>query len=149
MTPVEWIRIAGLVFVVLLFPLGYLKGCSDEKEDFDAFKAQVEAAGKAQEDHTKVIIQRDRAEKEKADAQNRADIADLNERLRHQRTRTIVLPAPAACPASADAAARYRDAYQRAYRELVAGLRAEADRGSKAVVDLNTAKKWAQTGGVQ
>lgn len=150
MTPTEYIRIAALVFVVLLFPLGYLKGCSDEKEEFDAFKAQVEAAGRAQEKRTKEIIAENKTAKEKADAENRATHAALDaERLRKQRTRTIFLPATASGPASPTSASFDRANLEQALQRLDAGVQGLVDEGDAAIVDLNTAKRWAQTGGVQ
>lgn len=138
------IKLAALIVALALYPGFFIAGCMDEKARFDAYKAKVEAAGKAQEERTKIIIERNIAEKEKADALRRVDLADLNERLRKQRARTVFVPTPTACPASADGVARYAAEYQRAYRDLVAGLRAQADRGSQATVDLNAAKRWAQ-----
>lgn len=142
MTPTEYLRIALLVVVVLLFPLGYLKGCSDEKGRFDAFKGTVEAAGKAQLERTTKQTADDKKRKEKADEEHARAIADLNRRLRDARSRPV--SAPASCPSSPDGAGRYRAEFDGAYRDLVAGLRAEAERCSKAVIDLNTGKLWAQ-----
>lgn len=137
-----YIRMAAIVFVVLLFPAGYLKGCADEKERFDTFKAEVEAAGKAQQERTKATIAEDRKRKEKADEEHAAAIADLARKLRDARSRPV--STPAACPSDPDGANRYRAEFERAYRDLVAGLRAEGERCSKAVIDLNTPKRWAQ-----
>lgn len=67
MPGVNYLRIALLAFVVALFPLGYIKGCSDEKERFDSYKGEVAAAGKAQEERTAARIANDNMLKEEAD----------------------------------------------------------------------------------
>ena len=113
---------------------------------FEEFRIETEVAGRVAEAQAKARIAEEQSKKERADAENlratnrlRADVA----RLRESRPSSGLLPTAPACPASPEGAERYRAEYQRAYRELVDGLRAEADRGSQAVTDLNTAKEWA------
>lgn len=142
-----YIRIAGIVIVLLLFPLGYLKGCSDEKEDFDAYKATVAAAGKAQEERTKVRIAEDKKAKEKADAEHDKVLAALNARiasLRARRTDSGFMPPATPGTASPDVATFNRSELERALRTLDSEVQGIADEGSKAVIDLDAAKAWAQ-----
>jgi hypothetical protein len=143
---IDPIRLVLVALFVLLPVLGYVKGCTDEKGRFDDFKTAQAAIAQAQEAHTKQVIVEQKTAKEKADAENAAAHAALDsERLRKQRTRTIILPTPTACPGGTAPADRSEPERQRAYRELVSGLRSEADRCSKAITDLNSAKKWAQS----
>lgn len=143
----NYLRIALLVFVVALFPLGYMKGCSDEKERFDAFKESVAAVGKAQEERTKERTAADKAAKEKADEENRVArdrlLATIG-KLRRERAGSSFVPAAPSCPERPASACLDRAELERALRNLDAGVQGLVDEGSKAVTDLNTAKRWAQ-----
>lgn len=100
--PMQYIRIAVIVVVVLLFPAGYLKGCSDEKERFDSWKGAQEAIGKAQEDRTIARITSDRQSKEASDNVYKVRIDRLNtlagslsDELQRRSRSSIVPPIPA------------------------------------------------------
>lgn len=142
----NYVRTAALVFVVLLFPAGYLKGCSDEKERFDDFKTMVEATGKAQEERTAARIAHDELLKEEADNDHQVALAELRahvKRLRRDADRSVLpaTPAGSKCP---DGQTCYDlGELDRAVREYTAGLRALADQCSQMIVELETARKWA------
>lgn len=142
----NYIRLAALVFVVLLFPAGYLKGCADEKERFDDFKAMVEAAGKAQEDRTAARIAHDGLLKEEADEENRMArdrLLAAIRKLRSERPSGSFVPAAASCTDRPAAACLDRAILERAIRDLDAGVQGLVDEGSSAVTDLDSAKRWA------
>lgn len=67
MNPLNYVRVALLVFVVALFPAGFITGCVNEKERFDAYKALAAATGKAQEDRTAAHIANDKQAKQESD----------------------------------------------------------------------------------
>lgn len=141
MPVLSYLRIAGIVVMVLLFPAGVVVGCVDEKERFDAHLKLDKAIGKAADERRRTTIAADKKRKDAADAENSAALAALAGRLRDARSRPV--SAPAACPSSPDGAARFRTESDRAYRDFVEGLRAEGERCSKALIGLNTAKGWA------
>jgi len=109
---------------------------------FEAFKDQVTAAGVLARQQAKAKEDADKKRKDAADAENSAALATLAGLLHNARSRPV--SAPAACPSSPDGAARFRAESERAYRDLVEGLRGEGERCSKAVIGLNTGKRWAQ-----
>lgn len=103
MTLTEYLRIAAIAFVVALFPAGFITGCIDEKERFDAYKSVVAATGKAQEERTADRIASDRATKARVDRDYAArldrltrDRADASAKLHEYASRSIVptIPAP-------------------------------------------------------
>jgi hypothetical protein len=116
------------------------------KAEFATFRGGVEALGrKAQAD--KIAKEAaDKSRKETADAEHSAALAALSSTVAKLRARpgSGRLPPAPVCPGDPAGADRYRSESERAYRDLVAGLREEADRSSKAVIGLNSAKRWAQ-----
>lgn len=143
----NYLRLAGIVLVVLLFPLGYLKGCSDEKERFEAYKGQVAAVGKAQEERTAARVALDNLLKEEADEDNRAAHARLQSaigELRRERARRSIVPAAPAASKCPDGQACFdRTELERAIEHFRDGVRGLADEGSAVMIDLDTAKEWA------
>lgn len=116
------------------------------QKEFQAFKVAVEVAGKVQEAETKRRIAQERELKELSDAENKrttdkllADIA----RLRKQRPDSSFVPAAPAGSSRPDLICFDRAEYVRADGAFTAGARGLADEGSKAAVDLDTAKRWA------
>jgi hypothetical protein len=117
------------------------------RAELATFRAQVAtAAEKAAEEALRRTIA-DERRKEQVDADHAKDLAALDSRiasLRARRADSGILPATAACPGRPDVAAINRAEYQRAYGALVDGLRGLGDEGSRAVMDLDAAKRWAQ-----
>lgn len=96
-----YVRMFLALVVVLLFPLGYLKGCSDERKHFVRYQAQVEAIGELhavrvarvmieQQRITKEVTNELRAKVEALDADNRL----LADRLRAALARARIVPGP-------------------------------------------------------
>lgn len=86
--------------------------------------------------------------KEEADAQNSAALATLAgtiKRLRDARSGSGFVPQAAACPGSPERAGFDRAELERALRTFDQEVQGLVDEGSRAVVDLDTAKKWAQS----
>lgn len=142
------IAAAGDVILAKLY-VGAREDVARITQAFDSFKADVKVMGeKAAADAAKQKAD-DEKRKRDADAENAATLAARDAaigklRADRDRARGNFLSAATACPASPAGADRYRSEYSGAYRDLVAGLRAQGDRGGKAVDKLNGAKKWAQ-----
>lgn len=144
------IQYIGYALVVGL-ALGYLKGCSDEKERFDDFKVAVHAVGKAQEDATKKTIARQKqVTQEVTDANVKAlaglaaRLADARRELREYSSRGAVPAAPTStgrpqgevCYDNAELGRRV-DAALRVFSERTLEL---IRRGEEAMIDR---KSWA------
>jgi hypothetical protein len=143
----RWIAIAGVGLACMAY--GAFKMHQHDQvaydelaQQFGQFKGQVAALGAQAEKDRIATEAKDKKRKENADAKNTADLAALAGLLHDARSRPV--SAPAACPSSPDGALRFRAESERAYRDLVEGLRGEGERSSKAVIGLNTGKRWAQ-----
>jgi len=107
------------------------EGCTDEKAA-SMISSACRQRFRAQEAKTKKSSPSRKPPKENADAENAAASAALDsERLRKQRTRTVILPPRPPVPAVLPAAIDTSPSRQRAYRELVAGIRVEATDAQK------------------
>lgn len=158
---VDPIRLAVIIAICALFPAGYLKGCSDEKERFDAYRGQVEAQGRAQEERTKARIARDKQlVKESDDAHtNRMAAAGrtvdaLVRELRAERARgSVVPPAPGAATGGPGVGAnnavvcfagdRLREGVERSLEGFEERATALVQRGVAAIVLGETCAEWA------
>ena len=123
------------------------KGWIDEKASFDSFKGGIEALGKQAQDRTRDRIALNKAQKEKADAQNkllRRSNADLVKRLRDNAPSGSFVPAAPAGSSRPDLVCFDRAEYSRADGEFTEEARGLADEGTAATIDLNTARTWAQ-----
>ncbi len=128
------------------------QGWDERDKDFQAFKADVDATGKAAaakaiwEDHNNEL------RKEKADAENATTRAALAVALNSLRVeadhRSFTVPGAPAGSSRPDLACFDRAEYQRAHGEslvrLRRGARGIADEGTACTIDLNTAKNWEQ-----
>lgn len=128
-------------------------GWDARDKDFTAFKAQVDATGKAAAAEAVWEQHNNEMRKETADAehaQTKATLATALNSLRVQSdNRSFTVPAAPAGTGRPDLACFDRADYQRANGEtlvrLRSGARSLADEGTAGTVDLNTAKKWAQS----
>lgn len=119
------------------------------KAEFAAFVAQTKAIGEAAEKAAKLKEAEDRKRKEDADAETarmRRDLAgvyDAYKRLRDSPSRRTFSEASgtAGSPARAclDAAAA-----NRALQAFDAGVAGLLEEGDRAIVDINTARRWAK-----
>lgn len=119
-----------------------------EHAAFQAFVEKVRLQGEAAEREVAAKTAADKLAKEKSDAETSAALATLAGsigRLRNERDRAIgrFVSAAAPCAASPQGADRSAE-YERAYRALVAGLRAIGDESDRRIVKLNGAKEWAR-----
>lgn len=126
-----------------------------EKVAFAKFKTEVKAAGDAQNARAKAIAAHDELLKEEADNDHEVALAGLRAdiaRLRRERddSRSGELPPAPSGSSRPDLFCVERAEYQREDGELAARLRAGArglaDEGTEATVNLDSAKRWAQSG---
>lgn len=150
-----WARWAALgVAMVAAAAFGAAKMHQHDQKAYDAlsaayagFKAEVAAAGKAQNDRAAAIAAHDELLKEEADDDHEAALAKLRadvDRLRARRSSGGILPPAAPGAPSPDRATFSRAELERALRDLDAGVQGLVDEGSRAVIDLDTAKRWAR-----
>lgn len=140
---------AGLALVIACLGLA-VKVQTDRldavKTEYAEFKAGVKVLGEAAQAAADKKAAEDKAKKEKADAYTKKVVADLNatvERLRDERAGSSLLPPAPAGSRSPEIAAFDRaelDGALSSFVERTANLIAE---GSKATLDLDTAKAWA------
>jgi hypothetical protein len=123
-----------------------------EHAAFETFKVKVAAEGEIARQRAEAIAAHDGLLKEEADEDHRqavdrlhADVARMRDE--RDRARGDFLSAATSCPGSAAAAERRGAEYQRAYRDLVDGLRAQGDRGDANRLGLNNGKDWARERG--
>ncbi|MGP1675944.1 MAG: hypothetical protein ACTS6J_02145 [Burkholderiales bacterium] len=116
---------------------------------FDGFKETAKAQGEAAQKAADLQKAKDKADKEKADAENKRARALDRQRiasLRYDRDHSGAYSLPAAPAGSShpDLACFDRADLERADREVLGRLRAIADQGDSATIDLDTAKAWAR-----
>ena len=127
---------------------------NEVKEEYALFKGGVEALGRAAETAVKVKEAKNKLAKDKADADKKrltTNLAATVKRLRDANSRRSTVSAPAPSAASPDRICLDPTKFASAIRGFgegigrfedgVLGLVAE---GSQAVIDLDTAKGWAQ-----
>ncbi len=117
--------------------------------EFDTFKAQVAAQGEIAQQKANQQAAADKLRKEREDANHKATVALLNQRissLRHDADSSgrYLLPAAAAGSNRPDLACFDRADFERASRGVLGELRAIADQGDAATVGLDAARAWAQ-----
>lgn len=140
--------LAGYIETLRLEVRHYEKKYDDEHRAFVTFKAETKALGEKAKADALAKEAADKKRKDDADAENAtalATLADSVGKLRNERdrARSRILSATATSPGSPDVLTFDRPVVERAYGELIAGLRGLADEGSKATVDLDSAKRWA------
>lgn len=121
------------------------KAYDELAQEFGQYKGQIAALGEQAKKEAAAQKAKDKKRKEAADAEVSDALTALARQLRDASSRPV--SAPAACPSDTAGADRFRTESERAYRDLVAGLRGEGERCSKAVIGLNGGKRWAQERG--
>jgi hypothetical protein len=120
------------------------------KAEYAAFVAQAKAVGEAQEAKTKAEIASNQKAKEAADRENAKTKRDLSgvydayRKLRDARTNSGFVPAAAAGAVDPSRACFVRVGLDSAISDLDRGVTGLLEKGDAAIVDLNTAKTWAQ-----
>ena len=114
---------------------------------YDGFVATTKAMGEAAQKSADETKAKDKQRQEQADAENKRTINSLHadiKRLRNERASGGGLSAPT--PITSDPTRACFDAAQfsAALRRLDEGILGIVETGSEAVINLDTAKKWAQ-----
>ena len=130
-----------------VFGFGWLQGAHHEQLKAAKFEAATVALGEAAKQRAEQIATADKLRKEHADAENDRTITSLRadvKRLRDERARGGGLSAPLATAGSPERACFDPAKLNSALRTLDEGILGIVETGSKAVIDLDTAKIWAQ-----
>jgi len=145
------LSLAGNALLSKLY-VGAKQDVARVQQAYDSFKAQVKVEGEAAQKKADAEIAAHKVAKEKADAENvkaKSDLAGLYaayRSLRDQRSRAggSILPAAAPGAASPESITFNRSGLDSALSGFDAGVTGLLEQGDKAIVDLNTAKAWAQ-----
>jgi hypothetical protein len=114
--------------------------------EYKGFVDTTQALGNAAQKEADEREARDRANKQKADHENKLAMATLRadiKRLRDARAGGSYLPSPPASSGRPDLATFDRAELESALRAFDAGVQGLVDEGSEATVNLNSAKTWA------
>lgn len=128
--------------------IGAREDLAVEKQAFSSFRTTVKAEGAKAAKLAADTKAADEKRKKEADDAHKTMVAGLQlgiERLRNERNRaggSLVPPAPAASVRS-DLAAFDRAEFDRALRGFEEGVEGLLGEGAKAVVDLDSARRWA------
>lgn len=143
--PYMMLGVASLVAASMGF--GYVKGAQHEALKAAKFEAATEAFSVAAKQHAEQVAKADKLRKEKADAENKRTINNLRadvKRLRDERTRGGGLSAPAPSAESPDRICFDPAKLSGALRKFDEGVLGLVEGCSESVINLDTAKKWAQ-----
>lgn len=156
-----YIRLACIVFVMALFPAGFVTGCLDEKERFDAYRTKVDLAGEAQESRTRARIALDNLLREEADSDHHGRIAALTTArdtalasLRDARRGSSIVPRIPEAPGSSDrvepsnaivcfGADRLRERVDAELARFEERTARSVLRGATAIATSETCTEWA------
>ncbi len=138
---------ACALIAATIYCFGWLQGAHREQLKAAKFEAATEALGVAAKQHAEQVAKADKLRKEKADAENKRTINNLRadvKRLRDERTRGGGLSAPATSAESPDRICFDPAKLSGALRKFDEGVFGLVEGCSEAVINLDTAKKWAQ-----
>lgn len=144
-SPVMGLVKSALLFLVLGFILGYVKGCSDERRELILYKEKVESAARVAEQQARDRIERERLAKESADrlaARLRRDLSATRERLRDY-TSSSILPTASSTSTSSERVTFDRAELELSLRAFIEGVSELIGEGDEAVVGLSVAREWA------
>ena len=145
----NWRLVLEVVIVGLLVAYGVtMKAERDTlKAEYAEYRTLVaKAAQAAAEESLKKTIE-DEKRKEAADAENmrlNRQLADAARRLRDARAASNFVPAASPGAASPERACFGRTELERTLQQLDAGIQELITEGDRAVIDLDTARRWAQ-----
>lgn len=145
----NWRLILEVVVVgVLLAYVGMLRLERDHiKAEYAEYRTNVAKAAQAAAEAALQKTIADEKRKEEADAENLRLHADLDaaaRKLRDARRNSSFVPPAPSCPERPASACFDRAILERALRDLDSEVQGLVDEGDRAIVDLETAKKWAQ-----
>ena len=132
--------------IAIMAVVGFVWNCERVKTNYQELIASMKVAAQENDKRVKIAIAQAKKDKEKADNENkvsRSRIASLSSQLRDARSGSYLPPATAGS-ASPATITLDRTALDAAIRRLDAGVQGLIDEGDQAVIDLDTAKRWAQ-----
>ena len=138
----------ALIAILLASNALFFKLWRGEVEDFSFFRAQVQAIGEQAAKEARAKESADKLRKEQADAENKRTTAALQsdlDRLRRANSGKGGLSGPAPSAGSPDRTCLDPAKLDSALRSLDAGILGIVEIGSQAVIDLDSAKAWAQS----
>jgi hypothetical protein len=136
-----------VLLAAAIFGYGWLRGANHEQAKFAAFQAEVAAEGRASQKLADDRISREIARKVESDAKYKtADAARRSaaDKLRDERARRNILPAPAADSASPGRACFDRAILSAALRDFDTGVARLLDEGDQVALRLKLAVEWAR-----
>jgi len=114
---------------------------------FDGFVSTTKALGDAAKIAADKAIAEDKLKKEKADHENATTVANLraaNKRLRDANSSISFLPTASAGSINPQRYCFDRSKLELSLQQLDAGVQGIVEEGDVAVINLNTAKQWAE-----
>lgn len=149
LSPTLWLAVGAAVLVAGLTVAVKVQTSRLDavRQEYATFKAEVKVLGEAAQKAADAQTATDKSKKERADAYNKRIVADLNnaiQRMRDERAGSDFLPPASPSAGSPEIASFNRAELERTIRNFDKGVQGLVDEGSKAVIDLNTAKKWAE-----
>jgi hypothetical protein len=145
--PTQYMLLGVAALVAASMGFGWLQGAHGEQIKAAKFEAATEAFSVAAKQHAEQVAKADKLRKEKADAENKRTINNLRadvKRLRDERTRGGGLSAPAPSAESPDRICFDPAKLSGALRKFDEGVLGLVEGCSESVINLDTAKKWAQ-----
>lgn len=129
----------------------YLRGQMEVQVKFDKFKQDVAEAGRKAEAAKAASEAKAERDKEKANAENKDLRRELDVRRRQLRDARAganggVVPGPTPGARSPETASFDRAKLDRALRDFIEGTESLIGEGADAIIDLDTAKRWASGG---
>lgn len=141
------VAVAALIAVLCGYGLTMKSQRDAVTVEFSDYRRTIAIAAQAAAEQALKKTIADEKRKEESDVENvrlRAALDAATRRLRDARaSSSFVPPAAPNAPSPADATFQ-RAELERALRTLDSGIQELVDEGSKAVIDLDTAKRWAQ-----
>lgn len=145
---IQYQIIAALAIVLALGSWGGYQTIrkNQVQTEYADFRREVAKAAQAAAEQSLQKTIADEKRKEESDAENlrlRADLAATTRRLRDARASVSFVPAPAANAPDPAIACFDRSQLDGALRKLDSDVQGLIDEGAAALIDLDTAKRWA------
>lgn len=144
-----WIAVGAAALILGLSVLLKIEKSShaSTKREYAYFVADVQAKGEAADKAARAQEAEDRKRKESADAEYKKLLADnaALKRMRDSRSSTSGVPETPSGSSRPDLICFDREAFKRAYGELVTEVRGLADEGTESAIGLDIARRWSQS----
>lgn len=146
----QFLGIAGLIGILLGAEITHkIDTISYNKlnKEYSTFKANTETLARVAEAEKKLIETKQATNKKKIDEENkrlRADVGVANKRLQNLIASGSYLPKPTGAPGSIETATFDRAKFDQAVRDFVGETAKLVGKGTEAITDLDSAKRWAQ-----